>query len=109
MTRRRKKRKLRKRRYQLPPPDPLAEAFAEVFVSDHAVLRYLERVLDMDIDSIRATIANQNLRRCASLFGGTGLYATTGTSPKSFYVQLRNCIVTTVIITPLDHADSTDR
>jgi hypothetical protein len=43
----------------------------EIRVSDHAVIRYLERGLDIDVDALRAHIAG--LAQNAAELGATGL------------------------------------
>lgn len=44
----------------------------KIHVSDHAVLRYLERVKGFDIDSIKDEMVTHELRVLVAGFGGEG-------------------------------------
>ncbi len=43
-------------------------------ISDHAILRYLERVKGIDIESIRMEILSPELMKIITTLGGTGKY-----------------------------------
>lgn len=44
----------------------------ELIITDHAVLRYLERVGGLDVEAIRETIASDEVRALAVELGGQG-------------------------------------
>ena len=53
----------------------------KLIVSDHAILRYIERIMGIDVDSIRNTIANDKVQELVNTLGdakvpiGDGAYA----------------------------------
>lgn len=55
-------------------------------VSDHAVLRYLERVMEFDIDSVR--------RRVQEICAGAGIGATTIRAEGADFIVKNNVVVT---------------
>jgi len=46
----------------------------ELDVSDHAIVRYLERVKGVNIDEIKKEILNDNIVRLIETLGGSGKY-----------------------------------
>ena len=63
-----------------------------VKVSEHAILRYLERVEGLEISNIEKLILNDDVMNMINQLGGNGSYPN-----KGFKVMLKNYVVTTVI------------
>jgi hypothetical protein len=55
-----------------------AKARGRVQVSDHAVVRYLERRLGLDLDAVRAEIAPPDTHAAVRALGGSGDFPVTG-------------------------------
>lgn len=64
-----------------------------LIVSEHALLRYLERVTGIDLDMIRNEIASKEIVELAERFGGNGKFFT-----KSYAVIIENNVVTTITL-----------
>lgn len=65
----------------------------ELKVSDHAMLRYLERVLEIDLKQIEKYILSDNLVNMINKLGNSGKFP----HENGFQVVLKNNIVTTII------------
>jgi chromosome segregation ATPase len=63
----------------------------KITVSEHAVLRYLERVQGIDISSIKETILNDQIKEQIQTLGN-GVYPNNG-----FRVRVKNNVIVTVI------------
>ncbi len=61
-------------------------------VSEHAILRYLERVKGVDIEQIEKEILNDKVLQLIDKLGGNGSYPSNDCS-----IKLSNYVVTTVI------------
>jgi transcriptional regulator of aromatic amino acid metabolism len=61
-------------------------------VSEHAILRYLERISGLEIDNIEKLILNDEVLDMINKLGGNGAYPT-----NEFKVVLKNYVVTTII------------
>lgn len=64
----------------------------ELTVSEHAILRYCERVLNIDIEEIRNNILNDELKRQVSVLGNNGTYPVEGT----YQAVIRDGIIVTI-------------
>jgi hypothetical protein len=64
----------------------------EIVLSDHALIRYVERVLGVDLDAAKAAIITDELRKMVDTLGGNGSYPMTG-----FIVKMKDSVITTVI------------
>lgn len=62
-------------------------------VSDHAMLRYLERVLEIDLKQIEGYILSENIKSMVSKLGTSGKFP----HENGFQVVIKNNIVTTII------------
>lgn len=63
-------------------------------VSEHALLRYFERVLGFDLNSIKSKILDDEVRRLSGLLGENGIYP----NKENVRVVVKNNIVTTVVL-----------
>lgn len=54
---------------------------AGIYVSDHAIVRYLERVLGIDIEQLKDQIISDELLRHVEKFGTTGAFPVNGENP----------------------------
>jgi len=61
-------------------------------VSEHAVLRYLERISGLDIENIEKLILNENVLNLINQLGGNGTYPNT-----EFKVVVKDFVVTTIV------------
>lgn len=61
-------------------------------VSEHAIVRYFERVKGFDIDQVEKEILSEQVVELADKFGGNGTYPNDG-----FSVIMKNYTVTTVV------------
>lgn len=61
-------------------------------VSEHAIIRYLERVKGIDVSVIEGEILSESLSKMVETLGGNGTYPVNG-----FQVVLKNYTVATVI------------
>lgn len=68
------------------------ETGSSVSVSDHAILRYFERVLGYDLEEIEKKIATEALIEFVETLGGSGRFPVS-----DFQVCMKNNVVTTVI------------
>lgn len=64
----------------------------ELKVSEHAILRYLERVKGINIGEIEKEILSENVRKMVDVLGGSGKFPNNG-----YQVVLKDYIVTTVM------------
>lgn len=78
--------KLREVLVELDQPQPIK-------VSDHALVRYMERGLELDLDTIREQIVPQVLTQLVHQVGGTGEFTIGGVK----YVVRNYCLVTYMI------------
>ena len=67
---------------------------SNIKVSDHALIRYLERVKGMDLDAIRAEIIDEEIERQVSILGGHGAYLN---KDQSYRVRIQDNTAVTVI------------
>ena len=67
---------------------------SNIKVSDHALIRYLERVKGMDLDAIRAEIIDEEIERQVSILGGHGAYLN---QDQSYRVRIQDNTAVTVI------------
>ena len=65
----------------------------ELIVSDHAMLRYLERVLEIDLKQIEGYILSENIKNMVSKLGTSGKFP----YENGFQVVIKKNIVTTII------------
>lgn len=68
-----------------------------ILVSDHAVLRYFERVLGFDIDEIKARIIPEEVQKQVDHFGGGAFPVNNQDDLPPFRIRVRNNIVVTVL------------
>lgn len=61
-------------------------------VSEHAIIRYFERVKGFDIAQIEKEILTEQIRSFVSKLGGSGTYPADG-----FSVVMKNHVVTTIL------------
>jgi len=61
-------------------------------VSEHAMLRYFERVLEIDLKTIEELILNEEVLSMVDVMGGNGGFPNT-----NFKVLMKNYTVTTII------------
>jgi DNA-binding Lrp family transcriptional regulator len=47
---------------------------AEIVVSDHAIVRYLERIKGVDMNEVRQAILNPKIMKCISVVGANGTF-----------------------------------
>lgn len=64
----------------------------QIKVSEHAMLRYLERVHGLDLKNAEETIVTDKLKSMVDTLGGSGTYPIDG-----FQVVMKNYTITTVI------------
>ena len=64
----------------------------EVVVTEHAMLRYLERVKGLDLEDVRDEIESDKLRAMISQFGGNGRFTVDG---KNYRVKNYSVITVT--------------
>ncbi len=67
------------------------EAVHDLVVSEHAILRYMERVMGTDTEAIRDQILSPQVRDLVGKLGGSGSYPANG-----FQVVMRNGTVVTI-------------
>lgn len=67
---------------------------SEFEVTDHAIIRYFERVLGIDIEAAKDNILTPKIKEAATLLGGTGSFP----SEDGFTVRMKNYTIITVII-----------
>lgn len=70
----------------------LTERNAKVVISEHALLRYFERVLGFDIESIKQTLLPEQVEQQVKVLGG-GVYPV----DNKFKVRIRGNTVLTVL------------
>ncbi|HEY7866793.1 MAG TPA: hypothetical protein VIC51_12410 [Psychromonas sp.] len=63
----------------------------EPIVSEHALLRYMERVLGIDLDEYRKKILSDNVLKQVNTLGGNGTFANDG-----FQVVMKDNVVVTI-------------
>lgn len=63
----------------------------EINISEHAILRYIERVLMIDIEQIKSNVITDELKKLVSVLGGSGSYPV-----KDFKVVMVNKTITTI-------------
>ena len=66
----------------------------ELKVSDHATLRYMERIEGIDVDYYRDKILDKEILRQVERLGGNGTYVS---EDRSYRVRIENNTVLTVI------------
>ena len=64
----------------------------QLIVSEHAILRYLERIKGIDIEEIKNAILTENLKNMVSTLGISGTYPV-----EDFRVKLKDGVIITVI------------
>lgn len=67
------------------------ESLKELIVSEHAIVRFMERVMGLDTDAVRDQILCTKVRDLVDKLGGTGTYPADG-----FQVVMKNGAVVTV-------------
>lgn len=65
----------------------------EIRVTDHALVRYVERVLAVDMDDIRKSIVDDQVRTLTQTLGGTGTFP----NSEGLQVVMKNHHVVTVL------------
>jgi len=70
-----------------------ADKKKEIYVSEHALVRYFERVKGFDIEEIKKEILSDSIKQMLSVLGGTGQYP----NENGYGVILDNFRVTTII------------
>lgn len=63
-------------------------------VSEHAIVRYFERVRKEDIEAIKKEILNDSVRSLVSVLGGNGTFPFN----ENFSVVIKNFTVTTIVV-----------
>ena len=53
-------------------------ATCDVIVSDHAICRYLERYMGVDLDLVRERLVPKTMAQCVPVLGGEGRYPMEG-------------------------------
>jgi len=71
----------------------LSRANDEINVTEHAILRYVERVLCVDIERIKELIVTDELKRLVDTLGGNGTYPV-----DNFKVRMVNKNIVTILI-----------
>lgn len=66
----------------------------DLIVSEHAILRYMERIEGLDIDRVRKILLDQQIIDCHKKLGNNGEYPSLDSS---FKVKIKNNVITTVI------------
>jgi len=64
----------------------------ELKVSEHAIIRYFERVKGYNLEEIEKEILSEDIIKISETLGGTGKYP----NKKGFMVLIRDFIVTTI-------------
>jgi len=67
----------------------------EIVVTEHALLRYIERVLKLDLDEVRKRILSPTIRRYIDELGG-GKFPQNGEETGKYKVVVKNRVVTTI-------------
>lgn len=65
---------------------------AEITISDHALIRYMERILGADVKELKNKLITDNLKNQVSTLGPNGTY-----SAGEYKVILKNNVVVTII------------
>lgn len=63
-----------------------------IIVSEHAILRYLERVKGIDLEEIKATILNDKIIELTKVLGANGTYPN-----ENFSVVIKDNVVVTIL------------
>lgn len=66
----------------------------DLIVSEHAILRYLERIEGLDLDRVRKILLDPQIIDCHKKLGNNGEYPSLDSS---FRVKIKNNVITTVI------------
>jgi hypothetical protein len=66
----------------------------DLVVSEHAILRYLERIEGMDMDRVRKILLDRQIIDCHKKLGNNGEYPSLDST---FKVKIKNNVITTVI------------
>lgn len=66
----------------------------DLIVSEHAILRYLERVEGFDLDRVRKILLDRQIIDCYKKLGNNGEYPS---HDSTFKVKIKNNVITTVI------------
>lgn len=64
----------------------------EIEVSEHAILRYLERVIGMDIEAIKDKICTKELKSMVEILGNNGTYPV-----DNFRVKMKDSTIVTIL------------
>jgi len=67
---------------------------SRIKVSDHAVLRWLERMEGVDVDAIRHKIVDEEIERAFATLGGNGTFPS---GDKTYRVRIQDNTIVTVI------------
>lgn len=76
---------------------PAPPAHVPVTVSDHAIVRYLERVVGVDIAALRRDILTTSIANMANRTGGSGTFANAEDRDSPFRVVVHDFNVVTVL------------
>ena len=71
----------------------LLESDREISVSEHAIIRYLERVKGVDIEILKNEILTDQIKNLIETLGGNGTYP----SDKGFKALVKDFTITTII------------
>lgn len=63
----------------------------ELIVSEHAILRYLERVKEMDLDKIISEIKSEKIMSLYNALGGSGKYPS-----RNFSIVVKDNVIVTI-------------
>ena len=66
----------------------------EPTISEHALLRYCERVMGINMDEVKQKILNDRVKTFITQLGGSGQFPAGG-----FHVVMKNNVVTTILPT----------
>ena len=64
----------------------------EIVVSEHALLRYFERVKGFDLNAVKAEILSENVLSLVNKLGGSGYYPNNG-----YRVVIKDNVVVTIV------------
>lgn len=75
----------------------MIETNTNLHVSEHALLRYIERVLGIDIKDIENEILSDDVKNLIEQLGGNGKYPNMSKTKEPYQVVMKNNVVTTII------------
>lgn len=70
---------------------------SDVIISEHALLRYFERVLGYNLDDIKAQLISPKTYNLIKTLGNNGEYPNEDLSGNKFKIILKNNVITTIL------------